>query len=204
LKWFAKGQSLDFNYLTFDQAFEYAVLEYPFSFWQWGSDCQKIPSKTAELDTLIQHFVDVVGLEFYSDKSMEAFGSHYYQSGTEMGYYGFEIDEYKHLIKHLDKNENPTAIFMPEGTKIDFDATLTNKVFKWTQNNSEEFIYINGALDTWSATAVPEKKGSESLWFFMADKHHANARINNLEEDNKNKLISKLNKWLELDIKTEK
>ena len=38
LKFYSIGAGLKFNYLTFDQAFEYAVLEYPFYFWQWGAD----------------------------------------------------------------------------------------------------------------------------------------------------------------------
>ena len=32
LRWHAKGQELRFNYLTVEEAFEYAVLEYPFRF----------------------------------------------------------------------------------------------------------------------------------------------------------------------------
>jgi len=93
LKWYAKGQGLQFSYLNLDEAYEYAILEYPFSFWQWGTDRNKIPDAAAPVDTLIQHFIDVVGLEFYSDASMENYGSHYLQSAEEMGYYGFEIDE---------------------------------------------------------------------------------------------------------------
>ena len=45
LKWYAKGANLTFNYLdnSLGKAFEYTVLEYSFSFWQWGSDCASIP-----------------------------------------------------------------------------------------------------------------------------------------------------------------
>ena len=34
LKFYSMGADLEFNYLTFEQAFEYAVMEYSFSFWQ--------------------------------------------------------------------------------------------------------------------------------------------------------------------------
>lgn len=197
LKWFAKGQNLKFNYLNLDQAYEYAILEYPFSFWQWGADCAHIPSTDAHMDTLLQHFVDIVGLEFYSDASMEGFGSHYFQSAEEMGYYGFEVEPFKKLIHHLDVNSNPSAIFTPDKLPVKFDGTLTNKVFEWTQRTSLPFIYINGANDTWSATAVPEVKGSESLWFFMKDKSHGDARIKNMTTANKLKLQRKLSHWID-------
>ena len=200
LKWFAKGQGLEFTYINMDEAYEYAILEYPFSFWQWGSDCNGIPASSAPLDTLMQHFVDVVGLEFYSDASMEGYASHYFQSAEEMGYYGFEVDEFKGLLKHLNTSSNPSAIFTPEGKPVKFKGELTNKVYKWTQNTDLPFIYINGANDTWSATAVPEVKSSPSMWFFMEGKSHGDARIKNLSEVNKERLQRRLSSWLEEEV----
>lgn len=201
LKWYAKGQGLKFNYLDLDQAYEYAVLEYPFSFWQWGHDCGSIPEPNAPTDTLIQHFVDIIGLDFYADKSMEGFASHYFQSAEEMGYYGFEIEEFKGLIKHLDISDNPSAIFTPNKMEVAFDGTLTNQVYEWTQTTTLPFVYINGKNDTWSATSVPENKKSGSIWFNMEGKHHGNARIKNLSEAEKRLLTQKMAQWLDTDIK---
>jgi len=200
LKWFAKGQGLKFSYLNIDEAYEYAILEYPFSFWQWGSDCAGIPEPSADTDTLLQHFVDVVGLQFYSDESMESYGSHYFQSAEEMGYYGFEVDEFEGLIKHLDASSNPSAIFTPDNKPVKFKGELTNKVYKWTQQTDLPFIYINGANDTWSATAVPEVKSSPSQWFFMEDKSHGDARIKNMKQVNKDRLARRLGSWLQMDL----
>ena len=36
LHWYVKGKGLDFTYLSLGEAYEYAVLELPFSFWQYG------------------------------------------------------------------------------------------------------------------------------------------------------------------------
>lgn len=196
LKWFTKGKGLEFNYLRMGEAYEYAILEYPFSFWQWGSDCDTIPKNHADVDAMLQHFVDVVGLEFYSDASMENYGSHYFQSAEEMGYYGFEVEEFKHLLMNLDTSSNPSAIFTPDRMDVTFKGELTNKVYEWTQNTDLPFIYINGANDTWSATAVPEVKRSPSLWFFMKDKSHGDARIKNMTEVNKNRLVRRLGSWI--------
>ena len=200
LEWFAKGQNLKFTYLDLDQAYEYAMLEYPFSFWQWGTACEDIPDPSEPSDTLLQHFVDVVGLEFYADRSMEGYASHYFQSAEEMGYYGFDISTFDGLIHHLDGSGNPSAIFTPDKMDVQFDGTLTNKVYNWTQTTDLSFIYINGANDTWSATAVPEVKGSQSLWYFMKDKSHGDARIKNLTDAQKRQLTSRLAGWLGQDV----
>lgn len=199
-RWFVKGKDLDFTYMTLEEAYEYAVLEYSFSFWQWGSDCSKIPGKNATAEELLQHLIDVVGFKFYSDDDIRYYGSHYYQSATEMGYYGFETDDFKGLIKYLPTDKNPSAIFVPGKMEAKWDGTLTNKVVKWCQTSANEMIYINGANDTWSATGVAPSKQVNSEWFIMAGKDHGQARIKNMTTEDKTRLINALEKWLEIDI----
>ncbi|MBT8233472.1 MAG: hypothetical protein HKO66_09035 [Saprospiraceae bacterium] len=195
LKWHAKGSNLKFNYLTFDEAYEYAILEYPFSFWQYGHDCNKIPNSEDDIDKHVQHFIDLVGLGFYADRAMTGYASHYYQSGTEMGYYGYETDDFKGLLKYLPTTEEPSAVFMPNKMERPFDGTLTTKVYEWTKT-ANNMIYINGALDTWSATAAPPSDDNNSLYYFLEGKHHATARIKNMTETERSELVNTLKKWL--------
>jgi hypothetical protein len=196
IKWYVKGANLNFNYLSLEKAFEYAVLEYSFSFWQWGGKCEDIPAKTASHDDILNHFLEVSGIAFFGDEDMKKFGSHYYQAGTEMGYYGYDISKFKGLIKALPTDKNPSAVFMPIGSKGSFDGTLTNKVYNWIQEKGDQFIYIYGANDTWSATAVRPNKKRDALWYFLAGKDHGQARIKNLSESNKKELLDKINTWL--------
>ena len=200
LKWYAKGQDLKFSYLNFDEAYEYAILEYPFSFWQYGQDCSGIPGDKDDAEKHAQYLLDIVGLDFYSDASMSAFASHYYQSATEMGYYAFETKEFEGLLKHLPTEPHPSAAFTPDKMPVEFDGELTNKVAAWAQNDADQIVYINGALDTWSATAVPEAERDNALWFFMDGEHHASARIKNMSKSEKAKLSEKLSEWLEEEV----
>jgi len=198
LKWFAKGKGLTFNYLSFDEAYEYAVLEYPFSFWQYGQDCTAIPGANSGDEAHIQYLLDIVGLDFYSDSDMTAYASHYYQSGTQMGYYGYETDAFEGLLKYLPYDPEPSAVFMPEKMKADFDPSLTAKVFEWTKT-ADKMIYINGALDTWSATAAPPSDNN-SLYFFLEGKHHSSARIRNMTAQEKMKLVKNIESVLGITI----
>ncbi|NNE26771.1 MAG: hypothetical protein HKN09_08000 [Saprospiraceae bacterium] len=200
LRWYTKGQGLKFGYLSFDEAFEYAVLEYPFSFWQYGRDCEKIPDAQDDIEKHAQHLIDIVGLEFYSDASMSAFASHYYQSATEMGYYGFETKDFDKLLKHIPIEPHPSAAFTPNKMEVKFDGDLTNRVAEWAHNEADKIIYINGAVDTWSATAVPAAERDNALWFFMEGKHHANARIKNMNNKEKALLGETLSAWLEEEV----
>lgn len=199
LQWYVKGRDLKFNYLSLGEAYEYAVLELPFSFWQYGQDCTKIP-EDEDMTTQINYLLDIVGLDFFSDKDMAAYGSHYYQSATQMGYYGYETEDFKGLLKHLPYTPHPHAAFVPNKMEARWDGTLTNKAAKWIEKNGNNMLYINGAIDTWSATAVPPSDNVNSKWFFMKDKHHANARIRNMTEEERSIFITSLEEWLETEI----
>lgn len=199
LKWYVKGRELEFNYLSIEEAYEYAVLELPFSFWQYGHDCSAIPTEES-MESQINYLLDKVGLDFFSDRDMVAYGSHYYQSATEMGYYGYETEEFKGLLKYLPYSPHPHAAFVPNKMDVKWDGTLTNKVAKWIAEEGHNMLYINGAIDTWSATAVQPSDKVNSKWFFMENKHHASARIRNMTTEEKSLFVSALEEWLDVDI----
>lgn len=200
LRWYTYGAQLKFNYLSVEEAFEYQVLEFPFSFWQWGSDCSKIPSADEPIEDLLYYFVSISGIDFFSDKGMNDYASHYYQAGSQMGYYGYDISEFKGLLKALPNSANPSAVFMPNKIKVKFDNTVVLKAKKWLEKNGNQFIHINGNSDTWSSTALRPKKGIDALWFFLDGKDHRAARIKNMTDSERKQLVFMLEKWLALEI----
>lgn len=200
LRWYTYGAKLNFNYLSLEEAFEYAVLEYPFSFWQWGASCESIPGSDAELEAILYHFVQISGVDFFADESMESYASHYYQAGAQMGYYGYDISKFKDLITALPTNKNPSAVFMPNKMPSAYNNDVVLKTSTWLQKNGNKFIYINGNSDTWSATAVRPTEGIDALWFFLEGKDHGKARIKNMSLTEREKMIAALERWLELEI----
>ncbi len=200
MRWYTYGAQLNFTYLKFEQAFEYAVLEFPFSFWQWGSDCAKIPDAGAPLEDVLYYFATVSGIDFFADKGMNDYASHYYQAGAQMGYYGYDISDFKDLIKALPNDKNPSAVFMPNKMQVEFNNDVVKKAKAWMQKNGNQFIHINGNADTWSATALRPVKGLEAEWFFLADKDHGAARIKNMTSEERERMIKALERWLETEI----
>ncbi len=199
LRWYALGAKLEFTYLTLEEAFEYAVLEYPFSFWQWGFSCEDIPDGK-ELEADLKHLMDVVGIAFYSDRDIEAYASHYYQAATQMGYYGYKTEPFARWLKALPVQPHPHAAFVPGKMKVTFDGTLVRKVYDWLAEHGNRFIYLYGATDTWSATRVPESDKVDSVWFILEGKDHRTCRIRNMTEEERSKLVETLERWLEVEI----
>ena len=76
LKWYALGQAMTFDYFgSLEAAFELAVLEYPFSFWQSGMDCNSLPERE-DNNGLLRHFIDAVGLSLYEDRLVSFYAPH--------------------------------------------------------------------------------------------------------------------------------
>ncbi|MCC6724498.1 MAG: hypothetical protein IT258_08305 [Saprospiraceae bacterium] len=200
LSWFAKGAGQNFTYLNFEQAFEYAVLEYQFSFWQMGNDCAKIPDDKMPLDSTISHFLQVSDLGFFSDETIAGYASHYYQAGDEMGYYGYRTEDFKGLLKALPMSPHPSAVFMPGKQATSFDGDLPKKTAKWIDDYGNNFIYINGNSDTWSATAVRPSGKTNAVFFFMPKASHGGARIKNMTKAEREKLVATLEAWLGMEI----
>ena len=199
-KWFAKGANLTFTYLNLEQALEYTILEYPFAFWQWGSRCEEIPGSEAGIDSMMSHLFKVSDLGFFSDRDILGYASHYYQAGTELGYYGYQTKPFKGLLKALPTDRNPSAVFMPGHAPIQFDDQLTGNVLQWTQKEGNGILYLYGSSDTWSATGVPPSDQVDSAWFFLPGTDHRAARLKLLNPSERKRFVDTLERWLHMEI----
>lgn len=178
LNWYAKGANLTFDYIgSLEKAFEYAVLEYSFAFWQSGHSCELIPT-TDNIDELTDYFLSISNIDFFSDRDINKYASHYYQAGTQLGYYGYDITPFK---KYVSFTSNPLATFMPEGTSYSsFDDKLIKKVKTWLDEKANNIIYVYGETDTWSASMVIPSKKVNSKSYVLPKKDHGQARVKNM------------------------
>jgi len=200
LKFYNIGAKYKFTYFTLEEAFELTVLEYPFSFWQWGYDCSKIPDNESSFEDAVEYFLSKNPLKLFGDKDIRDLVPHYYQSAAEMGYYGYEAYKFKDLIKALPTDSNPMATFLPPKMELSFDGSLLTDVHEWIENEGNKFIYIYGANDTWSACAIQPSDKVDSHWFFLKGKDHGEARIRNMTAEEKERFVKILEEWLSIEI----
>lgn len=197
---YAKGANLSFTYLNEAEAFEYAVLEFPFSFWQYGHDCASIPGDEATLEESLEYMLNISNVDFFADRSMRSLASHYYQSAAEMGYYGYETEEFEGLLEALPMQPHPHAAFTPEGMDVAFDGALLKKVNAWLETDAHGLVYIYGGVDTWSASAVPPNDKVDAVWFMLSGQHHGSARMRNMNPSEKQLLADTIKKWLNIEL----
>lgn len=201
LQWYAKGAKLKFNYTgSLSRSFEYAVLEYPFSFWQWGRSCDSIPTNKS-LDSYLCELLKTSSVSAFADADMVNYASHYYQA-QETGYYSYKIEPLRKYIKQF--SSDPSAMFPPKVAKANaYSAELYRKFQEWLDTKGNNILYIYGGVDTWSAARVLVTDKVNSRSFLIPGASHRTARIKNLPEGMKNEFVGKIKEWTGLDCKVD-
>lgn len=194
---FTNEKKMTFTELSIEEALEYAVLEFPFSFWQWGGKCTEIPEQTASPAKLFKYLNQIVSIGFYNDKTYHDLLPSYYQHMTELGYYGFDTTPVKDLIKVV---HNPTNMrFTPKDVKIVYDENYIKKVRDYAENKGNKILYIYGENDTWGACAPNPKPKVNALKMILKGGHHG-TRIKNFSPEQQLLIYTKLNSWLGKDV----
>jgi PS-10 peptidase S37 len=179
LKWYARGAGLHFSYTgSIGKSFEYAVLEYPFAFWQYNGQCDSVPMGK-KLDDYVESLIKVSDLSGFADEGIMPFIAHYYQAATQSGYYAYNIAPFKKYLRYF--TANPSAIFPPKGVALKpFDPALNARVARWLADSGNNILYIYGGIDTWTSAGVIVSDKVNSHRFVVPGATHATARIRNM------------------------
>jgi len=201
LKWYANGAGLKFNYLgALEKAYEMAIMEYSFSFWQWGRSCDSIPTNKS-LEDYLGELLKTSNISFFADNDMKKYAPHYYQA-EQTGYYSYNIEPFKKYIKHF--TSNPSAIFPPKAAKKHHQyGPINESLQEWLKTNGNNILYIYGGIDTWSAARVMVSDQVNSKSFLIPGANHGSARIKAMPAAMKRELVQKIKAWTGIDAKTE-
>lgn len=177
-----------------EKAYEYCVLEYDFAFWQWGYvSASMIPGRAASPMEVVEHMNRVAGFDYFDDEFIEEYRPSFYQSLTETGYYGYELEAFDGYLQHV---ENPIFTFtVPEEVAVEFNPQFSMEVKRYLEEEGNNFIYIYGEYDTWSATAVAST-GMTNSKIFVKEAGSHRTRINNLPPEQQKEVYRTLEEFL--------
>jgi hypothetical protein len=190
---YAKAKNMTFTELSTNEALEYAVLEFPFSFWQWNGNCEIIPDENASAKELFDTLNNTVGISFYCDKTYYDLLPSFYQHMIELGYYGFDTTPVKDLIEVV---HNPTnKRFAPKGVEMIYQPTYIKVVRDFAENKGNKILYIYGGNDPWGACAPTPKPHVKALKMVLEGGSHS-TRIKNFPEKDQQLIYDTLQKWM--------
>ncbi|MDI9310594.1 MAG: S28 family serine protease [Limnohabitans sp.] len=190
---YASNSKMMFNEVSIPEALEYAVLEFPFSFWQWDGKCEEIPSSTGSAKELFDFMNRSVGVGVYSDSGYQELLPSFYEHEKQLGYYGFNFEPVKDLLKIVKNTSNKR--FAPKNVSLDYDPTFMNKARSVIENSSEKILFIYGGLDTWVSCAPNPKPTLNVLKMVLPTGTHA-TRVKHFSAVEQVKILDTLNNWL--------
>ncbi len=191
----AKSEGMTWEF-GIDNAIDYTILEYAFAFWQWGHDVHSIPGANDSIDTIYNHLIDVVGYGFFEDQSVKGLQPYFWAALTQQGIYGYETTPFK---KYL----NTDAVYkfdwaFPEGISKPYDLKPMQEIKSYLDRSAKKILFIYGAYDAWSATAVElqENASKRELYKFVKPKGDHKTRIKSFDKEQQDKIYSIIDAWL--------
>ena len=190
-------KNYNFSILGEDAAFEFAVLEFSFAFWQWGYfQVIDIPTDFSNPKEIITFLDKTDAVSFFTDESIQGFRPFFYQALTEMGMYNYDTTAFSGLLKYVkDPNFNFT---FPENTEKSFNKELMPGEYKWLKNKALNFVFIYGSFDPWFATAPDLSQSNGNHLFMVKEKGNHRTRIKSFTEAEQQQIKDSLYKWLDI------
>ncbi|NPD46512.1 MULTISPECIES: S28 family serine protease [unclassified Lentimicrobium] len=178
-------------------AYEFMVLEFPFSYFQWGSlELEDIPKKYSRPKKMMKPMFDLGLVSFYFESTLDELMPFMVQAYRELGYYDYDLDS---LQPYLRKVENSSNIaFVPEELRFEYDAEIMNEVYDFIHNEGNRMIYVYGELDPWSSTSVNPDSRVDAIKLVLSGGSHS-TRIRHFTEEQQKMIKEQLEKWLQND-----
>lgn len=199
LSLYKKRKKIDFSQSD-GFVFEFAVLELPFTFWQWApfSD-ESLSDIENTADSLFAKLVDAGILDMYSVENQAYFLPFFVQAYQEIGYYNFDIDSLKSQLNYVKNPSNRE--FLPDSLQLPFLDHQMEKVHHWIADQGNNFLYIYGEQDPWISTSPNPDSRTNALKMVLPGGSHA-TRLKDFTVEEQKRAIDLINSWLE-DIKEE-
>ena len=195
LESYCKNKNLTFR-IPMPEVLDYCVLEYSFALWQWGTSVSTIPSKSADDEALFDHLMNISGPDYFAESQPNI--SFFVQAARELGYYGYDVKPFKKYLTIDSAHGYLNRIMLPGELvgKVDFRPALYHKIYNFLKDNDPKMIFIYGEIDPWSAAMVPAFKGKKNEQIYIQPRGSHRARIGNMPEDMKERILTQMNKWL--------
>jgi hypothetical protein len=190
------SQGITFDILGRERAFEFAVVESSYYFWQYGNaaQCATIPAPDApatELFDFLSYHADL-GFNF-GDEALDFFAPYYYQAATELGAPRYD-ERHLHGLLRFPREDRP-AVYAPLGVEKRFDHSAMPQVERWVRTEGERLLFLYGENDPWSANAYEVREQNDSFRFFVPAGNHG-SYLYMLPVAEQTLALDKLEQWM--------
>jgi hypothetical protein len=178
-----------------DAAFEIAVSDAYFQFWQYSDPasakfgCQAIP-RDGSVEKAFQFLKTVSDPDALEDAAIGEYLAYFYQAATQLGAPEGLTFQIQDLL--LYPTYNPEIGSLP----YSFSNAAMIEMAQWARTGADKIIYVYGELDPWSAGAFPvSETGKETYKYVKVGGNHS-ANFERLAQAQREEAIATLARWL--------
>lgn len=181
---------------SMEEIYDYCVLEYSFTIWQWGTPVTDIPATSAADDEVYKHFLAIAEPGYFTKESSNT--SFFVQAARELGYYGYDIAPFKKYLSIKSTRGYLHRLMLPEDlVGLKFEKALSQKMVKFLKKNDPKMVFIYGQNDPWTAAGVTWLEGKQNIHVFVQPGGSHLARIGTLPEGMKQEAIALIQSWID-------
>jgi hypothetical protein len=196
LKELSAKQNLSFA-LSPDGVFEWAIIEFPYTFLSDHRRGSDLPEPDAPKERLFGSLSPV--FTRLTERQIAYHAALYYQQFTELGYYSYPVAHMRDLLERI--KEPDFSIYVPQDArKATFRKDVMPTVLNYLQNKGNNIIYLYGEYDMWTSCAVELTGKTNAIKLIAKDKGHQ-FDIKDFGSLEKEQIYSTLEKWLEVEIR---
>ena len=181
--------------VNMSEIYDYCVLEYAFSFWQWGRSTAEIPQPTASDEECFKYFVKVCPPDYFDIESGKPTFPFFVQALKQLGYYGYNPEPFKGVMELKDSKGYILKLFMPVNSKFVYDPAMSLLVKNYLKRDAQKILLIYGGSDPWTASAA-SSCGNPKIVKIVQKRGSHRTRISTLPPMQRRKVIRTLEKWL--------
>lgn len=185
-------------FIPTEQVLDFCVLEYAFSFWQWGANCNEIPADSLPLSVQFDYLIKNSGPDYFSIEGTAPIKPFFMQTLQEFGYYGYETKSFEPYLKIPDAKGYIKEVFLKNEPDFSYSNKTSKAIQKAIQKGGKHLLMIYGENDPWTVGAIVPKGKSQAVMMVKPDGSHR-TRINNMSYAQQARIYMLLETWLEED-----
>jgi hypothetical protein len=181
---------------TKDKAFEGAVLDWDFTFWQYYgvTYCDKLPAAATITDADLFALIDEYNpWNEYSDQGIEPYIPYYYQAGTQLGWPDIKFPWIERKLQRYPYQ--PPRAVVPDSIPMRFQLTAMLDIDTWVRHFARNTLYVYGQNDPWGSERFRVDRGAKDSYVLTVPNGTHGSNVAALAPADRDLATAKILQW---------
>ena len=184
---------------TEDKAFEGAVLDFDFTYWQYYgvNYCDQLPAAATISDQDLFDLIDTYNpWNEYSDQGIEPYIPYYYQAGTQLGWPDIRFPWIERKLQRYPYQ--PPRAVVPASIPMRFQPLAMWDIDTWVRHHARHTLYVYGQNDPWGSERFRVDRGAKDSYVLTVPNGTHGSNVAALEPADRDLATAKILEWADV------